>query len=49
MTYSESANPASPHHTDQTRLYSRKIWIPEAYTERQIAADPTLQTLHLTG
>ena len=49
MTYSESANPASPHHTDQTALYSHKIWIPEAYTQQQIAADPQLTTRRLVG
>jgi acyl-homoserine-lactone acylase len=27
LTYSQSANPASPHHTDQTRLYARKQWV----------------------
>ncbi|MDH6114755.1 acyl-homoserine-lactone acylase [Kitasatospora sp. MAP12-15] len=49
MTYSESADPSSPHHTDQTRLYARKIWIPERYTEAQIAADPALRITYLTG
>jgi acyl-homoserine-lactone acylase len=27
LTYSLSANPASPHFADQTRLYSRKQWV----------------------
>jgi acyl-homoserine-lactone acylase len=29
LTYSQSANPASRHHTDQTELYSRKQWVSE--------------------
>jgi acyl-homoserine-lactone acylase len=48
LTYSESANPASPHHSDQTILYSRKQWVTERFTEAQIAADPGLETLSLT-
>ena len=28
VTYSESANPASPHYADQTRLFSHKKWAP---------------------
>ena len=27
LTYSLSANPASPHYADQTRMYSRKQWL----------------------
>lgn len=49
LTYSESANPASPHHTDQTRLFSRKQWVPDRFTEAQITSDPEYQTTHLTG
>jgi acyl-homoserine-lactone acylase len=48
LTYSESANPASPHHSDQTILYSRKQWVTDRFTEAQIAADPGLETLSLT-
>jgi acyl-homoserine-lactone acylase len=43
LTYSESANPASPHFSDQTILYSRKRWVTERFTAAQIAADPALQ------
>lgn len=31
LTYSESENPASPHHTDQTALFSRKRWVPDTF------------------
>lgn len=48
LTYSESANPDSPHHSDQTVLYSRKQWVPDRFTQAQIAADPGLKVLLLT-
>jgi acyl-homoserine-lactone acylase len=44
LTYSESANPDSPHHADQTVLFSRKQWVTERFTQAQIHADPTRQT-----
>jgi acyl-homoserine-lactone acylase len=44
LTYSESANPASPHYTDQTVLFSQGQWVTERFTEAQIHADPALQT-----
>ncbi|MEU4235025.1 penicillin acylase family protein [Nonomuraea sp. NPDC026600] len=44
LTYSLSANPASPHHTDQTVLFSRGQWVTERFTEAEIAADPQLRT-----
>jgi acyl-homoserine-lactone acylase len=43
LTYSESANPDSPHHTDQTILFSRKQWVTERFTQVQIHADSTLR------
>lgn len=45
LTYGQSANPASPHHTDQTRLYSAKQWVTDRFSEAEIAADPAL-TVH---
>jgi acyl-homoserine-lactone acylase len=44
LTYSQSANPASPHHRDQTVLFARKQWVTERFTEDEINADPHLQT-----
>jgi acyl-homoserine-lactone acylase len=44
LTYSQSANPNSPHSGDQTKLYSRKGWDTIKYTEAQITADPNLRT-----
>jgi acyl-homoserine-lactone acylase len=49
LTYSQSANPASRHYSDQTVLFSRKRWVPERFTEAEISADPHLQTTTLRG
>jgi acyl-homoserine-lactone acylase len=49
LTYSESANPDSPHYADQTRLYSRHQWVTERFTQAQIGADPGLQVTVLRG
>ncbi|MFG1863674.1 penicillin acylase family protein [Microbispora bryophytorum] len=48
LTYSLSANPASPHHADQTALFSRGEWVTERFTAAEIAADPQLEiiTIH---
>jgi acyl-homoserine-lactone acylase len=42
LTYGQSAYPTSPHHTDQTHLYNAKQWVTDRYTEKEIAADPSL-------
>jgi acyl-homoserine-lactone acylase len=47
LTYSQSANPTSPHHRDQTVLFSQKHWVTERFTEAEITADPHLQTTTL--
>ncbi|WP_415949228.1 penicillin acylase family protein [Streptomyces sp. KLOTTS4A1] len=44
MAYSQSANPNSPHHADQTKLFSAGEWVTERFTEEQIAAAPELRT-----
>ena len=43
LTYSESSNPASPHFADQTKLFSKKQFLPDRFCPSQIAADPNLQ------
>ncbi|MGW6443398.1 penicillin acylase family protein [Lentzea sp. NPDC055074] len=47
LVYGQSADPASPHHTDQARLYARKQWVKGEFTEREIArnADLTVRRL----
>ncbi|GDY68288.1 hypothetical protein SAV14893_076810 [Streptomyces avermitilis] len=47
LTYGQSANPASPHYTDQTRLFSRKQWVTERFTKSEIASDPALRVTTL--
>src|SRR5262249_37267968 len=42
LTSSESPTPASPHYTDQTRLFSHKQWVTERFTQAQITSDPQL-------
>jgi acyl-homoserine-lactone acylase len=49
LTYSESSNPASPHFADQTKLFSRKQFLADRFCPSQIAADPNLQTVMVTG
>jgi acyl-homoserine-lactone acylase len=44
LTYSLSTNPESPYFADQTRMFSNKEWVDEAFCESEIAADPNLQT-----
>ena len=38
LTYSLSANPESPHYTDQTQMYSRKEWLELPFEEADVAA-----------
>jgi acyl-homoserine-lactone acylase len=38
LTYSESANPASPHYADQTRLLSQKRFVTTYFCPAQVAA-----------
>jgi acyl-homoserine-lactone acylase len=38
LTYSQSTNPNSPWHSDQTRLYSQKGWDDLRFTEAAVAA-----------
>ncbi len=47
LTYGQSANPASPHHTDQTHLYAAKQWVTDRFTEREITSDPHLTVRRL--
>ncbi|HEY2576241.1 MAG TPA: penicillin acylase family protein, partial [Streptosporangiaceae bacterium] len=49
LTYSESANPTSPHFADQTKLFSKKQFLPDRFCPQQIAADPNLQVVTVTG
>ncbi len=44
LTYSQSADPDSPHYADQTSDYAKGAWLRLPFTAAQIAADPTLRT-----
>jgi acyl-homoserine-lactone acylase len=47
LTYSESANPDSPHYADQTRLFSEKKWVTAAYCADQVRAQAvSVQTVY---
>jgi acyl-homoserine-lactone acylase len=49
LSYSQSANPRSPHYADQTRRYSRKRWVPMRFTERSIRRDRAYRRTVVTG
>jgi hypothetical protein len=48
LTYSQSTNPNSPYFADQTRMFSNKHWVDEAFCENEIAADPNLQVTSIS-
>ena len=37
LTYSESSNPTSPHFADQTKLFSKKQFLPDLFCQSQLA------------
>ncbi|MEG3630120.1 penicillin acylase family protein [Streptomyces poriticola] len=45
LTYSQSSNPQSPHHADQTRLFSRGKWVTSRFCERDIWSSPELRVV----
>jgi acyl-homoserine-lactone acylase len=47
LSYSQSSDASSPHHADQTELYSQKRWVRERFCESDIQASPALEVLHL--
>ncbi|MDT8911957.1 penicillin acylase family protein [Amycolatopsis sp. PS_44_ISF1] len=49
LTYSQSSDPTSAHHNDQTELFSHKQWVTDRYTEAQICASPRLRVSVLNG
>ena len=49
LTYSQSANPASPHFADQTTLFSRGGWVRSRFCEKDILASPELRVVRLRG
>ncbi|MFG2874376.1 penicillin acylase family protein [Streptomyces sp. NPDC048337] len=45
LTYSQSANPNSPYHADQTRLFSQERWVTSRFCERDILTSPRLKVV----
>lgn len=49
LTYSQSENPRSRHHADQTRLYSKKRWVTDRFCPRQQKRSPGLKVKKFGG
>ncbi|MFF7167137.1 penicillin acylase family protein [Streptomyces sp. NPDC008086] len=48
LTYSQSANPNSPHFSDQTRLFSGEKWVTARFCEQDILASPVLKVVRVS-
>jgi acyl-homoserine-lactone acylase len=49
LTYSQSANPRSPHFADQTRVFSASGWVRSRFCEKDILSSPALRVVRLRG
>ncbi|MFH9725212.1 penicillin acylase family protein [Streptomyces sp. NPDC017254] len=49
LTYSQSSNPASPHYSDQTRLYAGERWVTSRFCEKDILRSPALRVVIVRG
>ncbi|MCP2261752.1 acyl-homoserine-lactone acylase [Streptoalloteichus tenebrarius] len=47
LTYSQSSDPSSPHHVDQTRLFSQGKWQRARFCEQDIQSSPELRVVHI--
>jgi acyl-homoserine-lactone acylase len=47
LTYSQSSHPGSPHHTDQTRLFSGERWVTSRFCEKDVLASPALKVVRV--
>jgi acyl-homoserine-lactone acylase len=47
LSYSQSSNPNSAHHADQTRLYSGERWVTSRFCEKDILSSPALEIVRL--
>nr|WP_234338434.1 penicillin acylase family protein [Streptomyces sp. NRRL F-5727] len=45
LTYSQSSNPLSPHHSDQTELYAGERWVTSRFCEKDILRSPGLRVV----
>ncbi|MEU6162820.1 penicillin acylase family protein [Streptomyces tanashiensis] len=49
LSYSQSSNPASPHYSDQTRLYAGERWVTSRFCEKDILRSPGLRVVLVRG
>lgn len=47
LTYSQSSNPKSPQHSDQTRLFSQEKWVTSRFCEKDILSSPALKVVRV--
>jgi acyl-homoserine-lactone acylase len=47
LTYSQSSNPDSPHHSDQTRLFSAGRWVTSRFCEEDILSSSALRIVRV--
>ncbi|HZF87885.1 penicillin acylase family protein [Streptomyces sp.] len=47
LSYSQSSNPDSPHHADQTRLYADERWVASRFCEKDILSSPALRVVRV--
>ncbi|MDX3526371.1 penicillin acylase family protein [Streptomyces sp. ID05-39B] len=47
LTYSQSSNPDSRHHDDQTRLFSGEKWVTSRFCEKDILSSPALRVVRV--
>jgi len=48
LTYSQSTDPASPHYSDLTELYSQQGWLDVPFSDAEIRSDPELERIRLS-
>ncbi|GAB2941840.1 penicillin acylase family protein [Streptomyces heilongjiangensis] len=48
LTYGQSSNPNSPHHSDQTRLFSTGKWVTSRFCEKDIRSSPKLEVVRVS-
>ncbi|GGU94600.1 penicillin amidase [Streptomyces litmocidini] len=49
LSYSQSSNPASPHYSDQTRLFADERWVTSRFCEKDILRSPALKVVVVRG
>ncbi len=48
LAYAQSADPTSPHHADQTALFSTGQWVTFRFCEKDILHSPELRVVTVT-